>query len=148
MGTLLGWRRSALVAAVIGTLASASVAGAASNCFGLKKATTMTGAAEVPPGDLVGSGRAVIGLNVQEGLVCWSLTTRGIEIPSVGHVHRGLRGEAGPPVVTWTLAGRASKGCVAANRSLIRDIVRNPRRYYVNVHNTDHPGGALRGQLG
>jgi hypothetical protein len=37
---------------------------------------------------------------------------------------------------------------VTVTRQLARDIVRNPSDYYVNVHNADFPGGALRGQLG
>jgi hypothetical protein len=32
-------------------------------------------------------------------------------------------------------------------RSLIRAILRRPRRFYVNVHTNDFPGGAVRGQL-
>jgi hypothetical protein len=32
-------------------------------------------------------------------------------------------------------------------RPLLRDIKRNPDQYYVNVHNSDFPGGAVRGQL-
>ena len=30
---------------------------------------------------------------------------------------------------------------------LIRRIVRRPRRYYVNVHTTPFPGGAIQGPL-
>jgi hypothetical protein len=37
------------------------------------------------------------------------------------------------------------KGDVAA--SLTRDIRRHPAAYYVNVHNLEFPGGAIRGQL-
>jgi hypothetical protein len=37
------------------------------------------------------------------------------------------------------------KGDVAA--SLTSDIRRHPADYYVNVHNAEFPGGAIRGQL-
>ena len=32
-------------------------------------------------------------------------------------------------------------------RQLIADILENPENYYFNVHNTEYPGGAIRGQL-
>lgn len=138
------WRTAVLAAGLVALLAGCG--GATSSK--VERDVVMRGAVEVPPGDPDGSGHAVIELHADEGKVCWSLTTEGIEAASVAHVHRGERGEAGPPVVTWTFDGRADEGCVSAGRSLIRDIVRNPRGYYVNVHNDDHPDGALRGQLG
>jgi hypothetical protein len=40
-----------------------------------------------------------------------------------------------------------SGGCVSAARDLIKTIRMNPSNYYVNVHTTDFPDGAIRGQL-
>jgi len=31
--------------------------------------------------------------------------------------------------------------------SIIQDMIANPQNFYANVHTTDHPGGAMRGQL-
>ena len=33
------------------------------------------------------------------------------------------------------------------DKNLLKDIIRNPENYYVNVHNTPFPNGAVRGQL-
>jgi hypothetical protein len=33
------------------------------------------------------------------------------------------------------------------DRTLVADIMRSPRDYYVNVHNPEFPDGAIRGQL-
>ena len=41
-----------------------------------------------------------------------------------------------------------SSGCASASGELIKAIFQNPANYYVNVHNAEYPGGALRGQLG
>jgi hypothetical protein len=41
----------------------------------------------------------------------------------------------------------SSSGCTSADPSLIKAIIQHPENYYVNVHNADFPGGALRGQL-
>jgi hypothetical protein len=43
------------------------------------------------------------------------------------------------------------KGCTPTtqpvDRRLLMDIIQHPQDYYVNVHNADFPGGAIRGQL-
>ena len=33
------------------------------------------------------------------------------------------------------------------DKNLLKDIIRNPENYYVNVHNAPFPNGAVRGQL-
>jgi len=59
------------------------------------------------------------------------------------------RPPAGPPVVTLDKPGAdgKSKGCAKASADVIKDIEANPANYYVNVHNAEFGGGAVRGQL-
>lgn len=111
---------------------------------------TMTGAAEVPgPGDTDGTGTASITLNHSKGEVCYDLTVQDVQNPTAAHIHVGAAGASGPPKVTLKANAQGQwKGCVAADKDLIKDLMQNPANYYVNVHNAEFPGGALRGQLG
>lgn len=42
----------------------------------------------------------------------------------------------------------ADDGCVdGIDADLIEDIRQNPESYYIDVHDEEYPGGAIRGQL-
>jgi hypothetical protein len=112
----------------------------------------MTGAQEVPgPGDPDGKGIAKITLLPAEGTVCFRIRVRGITLPAAAaHIHPGVAGVAGPVVVPLGAPDASGKvrGCTTGvDPDLIRDIWANPRSYYVNVHTSDFPAGAVRGQL-
>jgi hypothetical protein len=110
---------------------------------------TLTGAAEVPgPGDPDGSGEVHITLNQGQGLVCFQLSVADIAPATAAHIHVGPVGVAGPVVVGLTPpTSGSSSGCVSADLDLIKAIRQNPEEYYVNVHNSLFPAGAVRGQL-
>ena len=117
---------------------------------------TLTGAEECNAagtcnlGDPDGTGTAVIRIRPNDGQVCFRLTVQNITLPAVGaHIHRGARGSAGPIVVQLTSpgAGGSSSGCTATPRDVIDAILAQPAQYYVNVHTTDYPAGAVRAQL-
>lgn len=114
-------------------------------------ATNLTGAAEVPgPGDPDGTGSAHLTLNQGQGEVCFHIEVQDIMLPATGaHIHVGAVDEAGPVVVPLIPPDESgsSSGCVEADKDLIKDIRQNPENYYVNVHTTDFPPGAVRGQL-
>lgn len=116
---------------------------------GRKLTATLTGAAEVPgPGDPDGSGTAIITLNHGQGRVCWDLEVSGIDPATAAHIHVAPVGVAGPIVVPLSPpTGGSSSGCATADPALIKTIMQNPEQYYVNVHNSAFPAGALRGQL-
>ena len=115
--------------------------------------TTLTGANEVPgPGDPDASGTASLTLNVGQGEVCFDLAWAAIDGTVVAaHIHAAQAGVAGPVVVPLFSGGFAgtdsASACVSADRSLLLAIVQSPQNYYVNVHSTVFPAGAVRGQL-
>jgi hypothetical protein len=118
---------------------------------GVALTATLTGAAEVPgPGDPNGTGTATIRLRAGQGQVCFTLSVANITLPTIGaHIHIGTAAQAGDVVVALKPPNGSgtSSGCVAANRTLVAAILANPAGYYVNVHTTDFPNGAIRGQL-
>jgi CHRD domain-containing protein len=107
----------------------------------------LSGAREVPgPGDPNGRGSALIRVLPRFGAVCFKVSWKNIADPTAGHIHRGVKGVAGPIVVT--LFGTGTTGCAdGLDATLLREIRRHPRRFYVNLHNNDFPNGAIRGQL-
>jgi CHRD domain len=112
---------------------------------------TLTGAVEVPgPGDLDGSGQATIRLTAGEGRVCFQLSASNITLPAAAaHIHTGAAGTAGDIVAPLSPpdASGVSQGCAEISRPLANAILANPIAYYVNVHTSDFPDGAIRGQL-
>ena len=113
-------------------------------------AVTLTGMQAVPgPGDSDGTGTAEVRVEPALSRVCWRLAVRQIAPPTAAHIHRGAAGTAGPPVVPLTTpdaAGR-SEGCAAVEPQLARQLSTQAHEFYVNVHNSEYPAGAIRGQL-
>jgi hypothetical protein len=136
------------VLAIVAALAMATAAGAT----GVDRvlATVLIGAAEVPgPGDPDGIGAAVITIDTDADRICWLLAVKRIQLPATAaHIHVGAAGIAGPVVVGLTApnAFGISFGCTV--NAAADAIAANPAAYYVNVHTTDFPAGAIRGQLG
>jgi hypothetical protein len=126
----------------------AAVPGAGS---GRRLAASLTGAAEVPgPGDPDGTGSVVLRLNPGQETICWTIRVADITLPAAAaHIHDGAAGVAGPIDVTLSApdANGFATGCTLVDRAEILEIIREPDTYYVNVHTSDFPTGALRGQL-
>lgn len=136
---------------LIAALAVAGMAASAAADGGRPFTTALTGAAEVPSGDPDGSGTATITLNQGLGEVCFWISVSDIALPATGaHIHVGAAGVAGPVVVPLTApdASGTSSGCTSGvSAELIKAIRQNPENYYVNVHSSEYPAGAVRGQL-
>jgi hypothetical protein len=140
-----------LLSATVLGLSSLAVAGTADAGEGGRPITVqMTGAAERPdPGDPDGSGIATFRINPGQERICFTLTVEDIEPAAAAHIHVAPATDPGPVVVPLVApTDGTSSGCVEVDRALARAIIKNPEAYYVNVHNADFPGGAVRGQLG
>jgi hypothetical protein len=99
--------------------------------------------------DTDGAGHATFKIDPAKNEVCYTLMVEKIGAATAAHVHKGAAGASGPPVVPMTKPDAAGKssGCATADAAVVKDILANPAGYYVNVHNAEFPGGAIRGQL-
>lgn len=123
---------------------------------GAATATAMTialsGAEEVPgPGDEDGTSTVNIEVRPETNEVCYDITVQNLTLPAgATHIHTGAVGVAGDPIVSLLPPDEsgASSGCSGVDPALAADLLANPANYYVNVHTSDFPDGAIRGQLG
>jgi hypothetical protein len=109
-------------------------------------------------GDLDGSGLAALRMNPGTGEVCYTIQVSGIGEPTepaaglgAAHIHDVATGGIFVDLVTnWQPSGDgfATTGCASADRAQILAIFHDPSAYYVNIHTTEFPGGAIRGELG
>lgn len=129
----------------------------------------LTGRAEVSSdakgvvGDTNGRGEAyVFGVDGDPTTLCYILEADKIaeldQAPGgarMAHIHKGAKGANGPVEVNlaWPQDGQ-SADCLTegeAGKGLdpgeVQAILGDPGSYYVNVHNTEFPSGAIRGQL-
>jgi hypothetical protein len=148
---------AALVALVAVALIGVVGAGAQGSSQGSKALfAVLTGKKEVSSTGEKGvgdpNGRGTFSGMFDGNELCYGITVKNIENPTAAHIHEGSRGEAGDIVVTLTPPASgdpgASSDCTEVDDpALVRRIQKNPHKYYVNVHNADFPGGAVRGQL-
>src|SRR3954449_9711473 len=88
---------------------------------------------------------------VKGNQLCFGITVKNVDQPIAAHIHIGRPNVAGPIVVPLTQPATgdpgASSGCVTVDPALAASILKNPHKYYTNVHTVAFPGGAVRGQL-
>ena len=111
---------------------------------------TLTGSQVAPgPGDADGTGTAQMRVEPGQQRFCWRLGARQVDGATAAHVHRGTEGAAGPEVLTLTLPGasQASENCQPIAADLAAELAFAAHRFYVDVHSSAAPGGAIRGQL-
>ena len=108
----------------------------------------LSGSEETAAADEDGYGAASI--RIVGNKVCYTVSARLIDDVVGGHIHKAPAGENGDIVVGLFEAADldpSRSACVRTARSIAKDIARNPADYYVNVHTSTFPNGAIRGQL-
>ena len=102
-------------------------------------------------GDPDGSGVALITINLGQREICWEMSVSDITLPATAsHIHKAAVGVRGGIVVGLTAPDATGlvTGCTAGvSRELLAEILNSPADFYVNVHTSDFPAGAIRGQL-
>lgn len=148
----MGMRRAMGLVAAGSAVALAAVAGAggatAHDTSQRVLKVNLRGAAEVPgPGD--DDARGTFRWTFTDTQVCYLLTAEDVDGTVVAsHIHRGTRDVAGPVVVPLAApVTGASAACADVAPALLDEIQGNPKGFYVNVHSTVFPPGAIRGQL-
>jgi CHRD domain-containing protein len=120
--------------------------GTSTTSFGWVVAIALKGSTEPDA-----TGTAVVRIRKDVNMVCYRLHAEKITLPATNaHIHRGGPTVSGPVVVPFTppdANGNAS-GCTQSTQALVDEIIANPANFYVNVHTKEHPGGAMRQQLG
>jgi|SRR5215218_1299568 len=152
----------AAAAAVVTVLATGALAGGTSSksqatASKEKRAlfAVMTGRKEVDAdgNKRVGDpdGRGTFSATIDGGKLCFGITVANIDTPVAAHIHKGRPNQAGGIVLPLTAPTEgdpgASSACVDIDPALATAILKNPHKYYANVHTGPFAGGAVRGQL-
>lgn len=97
------------------------------------------------------NGRGAFSAILDGRTLCYGIQVKRIGDPNAAHIHRGRPSVNGPVVQPLEPPSSGDPGqsgdCVELDMSLARALAKNPSKFYVNVHNADFPGGAVRGQL-
>jgi hypothetical protein len=113
---------------------------------------TLSGTQEVPSkGDPDGSASVTLRISGDKG-ICYVIRPRKLETPKMAHIHTGRKGKAGGILVDlFTTSKRPMNGriagCAKITAAQIQQISTKPSGFYVNLHTTKYPSGAVRGQL-
>eukprot|EP00611_Tribonema_gayanum_P022057 TRINITY_DN4363_c0_g2_i2.p1 TRINITY_DN4363_c0_g2~~TRINITY_DN4363_c0_g2_i2.p1 ORF type:complete len:339 (+),score=91.97 TRINITY_DN4363_c0_g2_i2:225-1241(+) len=104
-------------------------------------------------GDPVATGTAA--LQLVNHHLCYVITS-DLDVVNcatvAGHVHQGAVGAVGEKVAILFDAGLGTAqnrfaGCVYAAQGRFAQVLAAPENFYVNIHTTCYPDGAIRGQL-
>ena len=142
---------TATIFAMAGVLAFGGSAQAGKPGTGAIRPATLTGTQVVPPlGDERGSGEARFIFYPNKNKICYTMQVSGIARATSAHLHEAPAGQTGPVKLALNPPqdGTSEHECIRGlGKRFIKRISGNPTGYYVDVHNDEHPNGALRGQI-
>ena len=134
-----------LAAAVLGAVALAAVPAQAAPTA-LKAA--MTAEEEVPaPGPAGAKGTGDFQADPDAGTLCYKIAMEGAGEPTMGHIHEGPAGTAGPVKIDLKMKENGLEGCAPADGMILKAVIADPGNFYANIHTATYPAGAIRGQL-
>ena len=107
-----------------------------------------------PPRNLggpgTGTGTATIEIDRNARTLCYAITTQNVALPLLAaHIHVAPAGPHAGPVVVLLFgepvnAAAVPRTCLTGlDKNLLKDILRSPQDYYVNVHTAPFPNGAV-----
>jgi len=119
---------------------------------GAIREATLTGEQVVSSdsGDPGGTGGSRFIFYPHKNKICYTIQVSGIERATSAHLHAAPAGKVGPVKLALNppMDGTSEHECIRGlGERFIKKISGNPTGYYVDVHNAEYPGGALRGQL-
>ncbi|MEO6260230.1 MAG: CHRD domain-containing protein [Thermoanaerobaculia bacterium] len=120
--------------------------------FGQTFTATLTGSNEPDGGDTDATGFATV--SISGTTVNYLIVANNTSTITNAHIHRGSTSGvvigfpvAGSNPLTPFIGGVAVGSVGPVDQALINEILANPNAFYVNVHSSEKPGGAVRGNL-
>jgi hypothetical protein len=102
-------------------------------------------------GDPNGTATFNLKVNRVKQRICYNISFRGIKDVTSSHLHKGGPGQIARPIVTFFQGNRLNspqRGCVHnVKKQIVKRLKRKPSAHYVDIDSTEHPNGAVRGQL-
>ena len=151
LSALVGGLSVAAVSVAIGQSVPKGDPGALSAVLtGAKEVDAQSGDKGTGDSDGFGSATAI----VSGKRLCYAIVVRRLAKPVAAHIHKGGSSTAGPVVINLKQpkSGKAgtSGTCITPKgkeAAALASVKRGPKGFYFNVHTSDHPGGAIRGQI-
>lgn len=98
-----------------------------------------------------GYAKGTVSVNTATNEVCYRITDKGLGLIGAAHIHAGKKGVNGGIVVNLNVKAFNSMSmnpaCVKVTPAVAKSLYKFPAAYYLNVHTSAFPNGAVRAQL-